>query len=76
MINSFSEISKDSQRDNIESLDKEVSKLLNDNASINKQIFTFIYENIYKSIDDISGHVDIMGEMYSEFLKYTLGDGK
>lgn len=76
MINSFSEISKDSQRDNIESLDKEVSKLLNDNASINKQIFTFIYENIYKSIDDISGHVDIMGEMYSEFLKYALGDGK
>lgn len=24
----------------------------------------------------MAGHLDIMGEMYSEFLKYTLGDGK
>ena len=24
----------------------------------------------------MSGHLDIMGEMYSEFLKYALGDGK
>lgn len=28
------------------------------------------------SIEDNLGHLDIMGEMYSEFLKYALGDGK
>lgn len=56
-------------------LDKEVSKLLNGDSSTNKQIFTFIYENIFSSIDSMTGHIDIMGEMYSEFLKYALGDG-
>ena len=48
-------------------LDKEVSKLLNGDSSTNKQIFTFIYENIFSSIDSMTGHIDIMGEMYSEF---------
>jgi type I restriction-modification system DNA methylase subunit len=76
MLASFSEISKDAQRDQLESLDKEVAKLINAMASINKQIFTFIYHNIYLSIDAMAGHLDIMGEMYSEFLKYALGDGK
>lgn len=76
MLASFSEISKDVQRDEIDILDKEVSKLINGNASCNKQIFTFIYKNIYLSIDAMAGHLDIMGEMYSEFLKYALGDGK
>ncbi|MBE2893767.1 HsdM family class I SAM-dependent methyltransferase [Spirabiliibacterium falconis] len=76
MLASFSEISKDSQRDEITELDKAVSTLLKDKASTNKQIFTFIFENIYQSIDGMAGHIDIMGEMYSEFLKYALGDGK
>ena len=76
MLSSFSEISKDSQRDEPTELDKEVSKLLKENASSNKQIFTFIYHNIFLSIDAMAGHLDIMGEMYSEFLKYALGDGK
>jgi hypothetical protein len=76
MLASFSEISKDSQRDEPTELDKEVSKLLKENASSNKQIFTFIYHNIFLSIDAMAGHLDIMGEMYSEFLKYALGDGK
>jgi hypothetical protein len=76
MLASFSEISKDGQRDELENLDKEVSKLINGKASINKQIFTFIYHNIFLSIDSMAGHLDIMGEMYSEFLKYALGDGK
>jgi len=39
-------------------------------------MFTFIYHNIFLSIDAMAGHLDIMGEMYSEFLKYALGDGK
>jgi len=76
MLASFSEISKDIQRDELTELDKEVSKSLEENASINKQIFTFIYKNIFLSIDAMAGHLDIMGEMYSEFLKYALGNGK
>lgn len=43
--------------------------------SINKEIFDFIYENVYKVIDR-SSHLDSLGEMYSSFLKYALGDGK
>ena len=50
--------------------------LLEKDSSCNKQIFTFIYEYVFKQIDAIAGHIDIMGEMYSEFLKYALGDGK
>ncbi|MBN2866056.1 MAG: N-6 DNA methylase [Thiotrichales bacterium] len=76
MLSSFSEISKDEQRDHLTELDKEVSKIINGNASSNKQIFSFIYHNIFLSIDAKAGHLDIMGEMYSEFLKYALGDGK
>lgn len=76
MLSSFSEISKDNQRDEPTDLDKLVGKLLEKEASTNKQIFTYIFNNIYRSIDAMAGHLDIMGEMYSEFLKYALGDGK
>lgn len=76
MMASFKEINKDSDRDKNIQLDDIVSKLLRVSASVNKQIFTYIYENIFLSIDSMSGHLDIMGEMYSEFLKYALGDGK
>lgn len=77
MLSSFSEISKDPQRDELTIIDKEVSKLIKEGkASTNKQIFTFIYNNIYLSIDAMAGHLDIMWEMYSEFLKYALWDGK
>lgn len=76
MLSSFNEISKDVDRDKPTKFDKEVAKYINGLASANKQIFTFIYENIYKSIDGMAGTLDIMGEMYSEFLKYALGDGK
>lgn len=76
MLSSFKEISKDAQRDEKTELDKEVAKLIDGQASVTKQIFTFIYEYIFKAIDGLGGHIDIMGEMYSEFLKYALGDGK
>lgn len=76
MLSSFSEISKDSQRDELTENDKEVAKFINRKSSVTRQIFTFIYEYIFKSIDGLGGHIDIMGEMYSEFLKYALGDGK
>lgn len=76
MLSSFSQISKDEQRDEPMENDKEVTKLLSKPSSTNKQVFTFIYENIFKSIDGFGGHIDMMGELYSEFLKYALGDGK
>lgn len=76
MLASFNEIAKDSQRDEPTKNDKAIANLLADESSPTKQIFTFIYEYIYKSIDGLAGHIDIMGEMYSEFLKYALGDGK
>ena len=76
MMASFKEINKDTDRDKKIELDTIIGKLLPDLASVNKQIFTYIYENIFLSIDSMSGHLDIMGEMYSEFLKYALGDGK
>lgn len=76
MMSSFSEISKDKQRDEKIENDKQVAKFLEGENSCNKQIFTFIYEYIFKQIDAFAGHIDIMGEMYSEFLKYALGDGK
>lgn len=76
MLASFREISKDNQRDEVTESHKDVAKLINGNASINKQIFTFIFEYVFKQIDNMSGHLDIVGEMYSEFLKYALDDGK
>ncbi|MDM8283367.1 HsdM family class I SAM-dependent methyltransferase [Ligilactobacillus salivarius] len=76
MLASFKEISKDVQRDELTDTDKEVAKLINGQASTTKQIFVFIYEYIFKSIDGLGGSLDVMGEMYSEFLKYALGDGK
>ncbi|WP_428224405.1 HsdM family class I SAM-dependent methyltransferase [Flavobacterium sp.] len=76
MMASFREINTDKDRDKKIELDAIIGKLLPHTASVNKQIFTYIYENIFLSIDSMSGHVDIMGEMYSEFLKYALGDGK
>lgn len=76
MLSSFNEISKDSQRDEPAKLFPQVSKLCKKECSTNAQIFTFIYKNIYEQIDAFAAHLDIMGEMYSEFLKYALGDGK
>lgn len=77
MLGSFREsISLDSDRDITIDLDKQVSKLLKEKASVTKQVFMYIYENVFLSIDGTAGHLDIMGEMYSVFLKYALGDGK
>lgn len=76
MLASFNEISKDRQRDEPSELFKQVSAVLKEKASANKQIFTYIYENIFRQIDAFPKDLDIMGEMYSEFLKYALGDGK
>ena len=88
MLDSFNEIRKDSDRDKIPKNftykegekknpnHKIIAHILKEPSSINKQIFAYIYTHIYKEIDGLNGHLDIMGECYSEFLKYALGDGK
>jgi type I restriction enzyme M protein len=77
MLGSFREaIALDKDRDELTDLDKKVSKLINGKVSVTKQVFTYIYEYVYLAIDGTAGHLDIMGEMYSVFLKYALGDGK
>lgn len=76
MLDSFRmSISMDADRDHLAELDKNVSGLINGKASVNKQIFTYLYENIYRTIDLSHGALDIMAEMYSTFLKYALSDG-
>lgn len=76
MIEQFkNSISLDPSRDTPVQVDKIVGSLLNDNASITKQVFSFLYEYVYKAIDLTQGALDIMAEMYSTFLKYALSDG-
>ncbi|MBT1018025.1 hypothetical protein KJY77_02565 [Canibacter sp. lx-72] len=50
MLASFGEISKDSQRDEVTELDREVAKLIDGKSSVTKQIFTFIYEYILNQL--------------------------
>jgi type I restriction enzyme M protein len=77
MLGSFREsISLDKDRDELIDLDKKVATLLKEKSSVTKQVFTYIFEYVYLAIDGTAGHLDIMGEMYSVFLKYALGDGK
>ncbi len=75
MLASFDKIKNDPDRDSPATPLKQVARFIDGKASTNNQIFTYIFETIYKSIDSMAGHIDIMGEMYSEFLKYALGDG-
>lgn len=79
MLSIFSQIQADEDRDRVR---PRKSKLVGKNkgkltteCTINKEIFEFIYDNIYVTIQEHS-HLDTLGELYSEFLKYALGDGK
>ena len=76
MIEQFKNvISLDNARDEKKAIDKLVGTILFEEASITKQIFAFLYKNVYLSIDMTQGALDIMAEMYSTFLKYALSDG-
>ncbi len=76
MIEQFkNSISLDPSRDKPVKCDKNVGSLLKDDSSITKQVFSFLYEYVYKAIDMTQGALDIMAEMYSTFLKYALSDG-
>lgn len=78
MISSFNTIRNDPDKDVVRNTEITVSGKTKSKRSaelsINKEIFTFIYENIYSMIED-SSHLDTLGELYSEFLKYATGDG-
>ena len=76
MIEQFkNSISLDSARDALHKVDKIVGDLLPKQASVTKQIFSFLYKHVYLEIDLTQGALDIMAEMYSTFLKYALSDG-
>ena len=76
MLDSFKmSISLDAARDVPTDLDKAVEGTINGQASITKQIFTYLYYNVYTAINLTGGALDIMAEMYSTFLKYALSDG-
>lgn len=76
MIDSFKmTISLDAARDIPTNLDRAVEGIMDGPASVTKQIFTYLYVNIYTAINLTGGALDIMAEMYSTFLKYALSDG-
>jgi len=75
MNSTFGAISRDPDRDTPIKSDKLVSKSISE-ASLTRQIFQYVYDNVFVKIEDVAGHLDILGEMYSVFLKYALGDGK
>lgn len=79
MLSIFNQIRSDVDRDRVRlrgSKKEGVNKdELTSECSINKEVFEFIYYNVFLLIQD-SSHLDTLGELYSEFLKYALGDGK
>lgn len=68
-------LSLDAARDVLVEPDKTIAKCISGKASVTKQVFTYLYEYVFKAIDLSHGALDIMAEMYSTFLKYALSDG-
>lgn len=76
MIDSFkTAICIDAARDTLSPIHKNLGDLLQGQASVTKQVFTFLYNYVFLAIDLSHGALDIMAEMYSTFLKYALSDG-
>lgn len=71
MMQQFNAISIDASRDL-----PRVGNTKNDSTkSVTKEIFDEIYYKVHVPVKD-NQHLDTLGEMYSEFLKYSLSDGK
>lgn len=76
MVETFkNSISIDSARDVPTDVEETVGAFLKEKSSVNKQVFTYLYYNVFLTIDMSQGALDIMAEMYSTFLKYALSDG-
>ena len=82
MLESFHRMTINANRDNPRDLHRLLAKskfIKGKQASVNKQVFTYIYENIFNEINTLNKNTkfyDIMGEMYNEFLKYAMSGGK
>lgn len=82
MLEAFHRMTINANRDDPRTLHKLIEKskfIKGKEASTNKQVFTYIYENIFKEINTLNKNTkfyDIMGEMYNEFLKYAMSGGK
>lgn len=74
MLSQFNMLNVDIDNDTPRKSRSKKSDFKND-VSVNKEIFAYIKKNIYDTITDQS-HIDSMGSLYSEFLKYAIGDGK
>lgn len=70
MMDTFTNIKVDADRDRM----RELSGQNKSTDSINKEIFDFIYHNVFLNIQDAS-HLDSIGELYSRFLQYATGSG-
>lgn len=74
MLSQFNMLNVDSDND-IPRKSRSKKSDFKDDVSVNKEIFAYIKRNIFDTINDQS-HIDSMGSLYSEFLKYAIGDGK
>ncbi len=73
MMDSFKMvIAGDVDRDKTNAVHKNVAKLCEKDSSVTKQIFIYLYQNIFKAINLSNGAIDLMAEMYSTFLKYAI----
>lgn len=71
MLDTFTNIRVDADRDK----PRELNTQNKSTDSVNKQLFDFIYHEIFETIQATS-HLDTLGELYSEFLKFALGNGR
>ncbi len=62
----------DADRDVLIDKDKLVAKdIKEDQASMTKQVFVFLYKHMFRQISDTVGSLDILGLAYSSLLKYS-----
>lgn len=74
MLSQFNMLNVDKDND-VPSKSRSKKSVFQEDVSVNKEIFAYIKKNIFDTINDRS-HIDSMGSLYSEFLKYAIGDGK
>ncbi len=70
MLASFDKIAIDADRDKPAKLSSLVSKNIKEGASVTRQIFQYVYDNVFIKIAGTAGHLDILGEMYSIYYIY------
>lgn len=74
MLSQFNILNVDADND-VPSKSRSKKSDFKEDVSVNKEIFAYIKKNIFDTINEKS-HIDSMGNLYSEFLKYAVGDGR